>query len=102
MEVRSLSYSTLLHVLSYRSIIENKQEYLVIKTPHNPGHFWGNFLLFNRPPNENALVEWEHLFDQEFMDMPVTHKAFAWDSSVILLTKSIHLLQTSITLKWMM
>ena len=81
MEVRSLSYSTLLHLLSYRSLIENKKEYLVVKTPHNPGYYWGNFLFFYQAPHENAMAEWEFLFDQEFMDIPVSHKAFAWDST---------------------
>ena len=55
MEVKSISYSTLLHVLSYRSQVKDKKEYLVVKTPHNPGYFWGNFLFFYKAPGKNAL-----------------------------------------------
>lgn len=80
MEVRSLSYSTLLHTLSFSSSIENKHEYLVVKTPGNPRYYWGNFLFFHHPPKQESMVEWELIFDKEFLDIPLKHKAFAWDS----------------------
>ena len=80
MVIRSLSYSTLLHVLSFNSSIQHKSEYIVVKTPDNSRYYWGNFLFFHHPPKQDSMSEWEFLFDKEFSGMAINHKAFAWDS----------------------
>lgn len=80
MKINSLSYSTLLHVLSFTSIIEEKEEYIVIKTVDNPGHKWGNFLMYPATPQKDDYQHWIKSFNLEFSDIPVNHVAFAWDS----------------------
>ncbi len=81
MNINSLSYSTLLHVLSFTSIIEEKEDYIVIKTKDNPAHKWGNFLMYPNPPQKKDYKSWTETFEIEFSDLPVKHVAFAWDSS---------------------
>lgn len=80
MEIKSLSYSTLLHQLSYSSSITDQGQYLVVSTPGLPQYFWGNFLLFPNPPEEGDLENWENLFAKEFSELGCTHMAYAWDS----------------------
>ena len=80
MEIKSLSYSTLLHQLSYSSSVIDKGQYIVVSTPDLPQYFWGNFLMFPNPPEEGDLDNWEHIFNTEFSESDCTHKAFAWDS----------------------
>lgn len=49
----------------------------VVRSPHNPGFRWGNFLLFTSPPKTGDLEVWEQRFQAE---LPVVHRAFGWDS----------------------
>ncbi|MFH1322143.1 MAG: GNAT family N-acetyltransferase [Bacteroidota bacterium] len=81
MKIKSLSYSTMLHILSFHSNITDKRDYIVIKTPDNPHHHWGNFLMFPSAPKEGDFKYWQYLFNQEFGHISgVSHIAFAWDS----------------------
>ena len=58
MDVRSLGFRTDLALLELGgSEIDDRGDHLVIRTPHNPSYFWGNFVLVRRPP---APVEAEH------------------------------------------
>ena len=42
--------------------------------------YWGNYLLFDAPPEVGDRERWEALFDAEFADEPrVVHRAFGWD-----------------------
>jgi len=81
MEIRSLSYSTLLHQLSYSSKITDKGTHLVISTPGLPFYEWGNFLMFPGPPVAGDSIQWEALYRGEFKKSGCTHMAFAWDSA---------------------
>jgi len=36
---------------------------LLIRTPHNPTFYWGNFLLFDRPPREGDAAAWLAAFN---------------------------------------
>lgn len=46
MEVRSLGYRTDLAILALEgSQVTDRGDHLVIRTPGNPGYYWGNFLL---------------------------------------------------------
>jgi len=80
MEIRSLSYSTLIYQLSFSSIITDRGDYRVISTPNLPYYYWGNFLLFQDPPAGCDADKWEALFKDEFRESDCTHMAFAWDS----------------------
>ncbi len=79
---RSLVWRTDLQVLPAGRVIERRERYLVVRSPENPLHHWGNFLLFDEPPGAGDGARWERLFQQEFSDMPgVVHRAFGWDRS---------------------
>jgi len=81
MKIKSLSYSTMLHILSFTSNITDKGDYIVIKTPSNPHHHWGNFLMFPSAPENGDFKSWRTCFIKEFRDVPmIKHMAFAWDS----------------------
>jgi len=53
---------------------------MVIKTMDNPGHQWGNFLMYPDPPQKGDYQRWTEAFKIEFSDIEVGHIAFAWDS----------------------
>lgn len=79
--IQSLTHQTDLLVSRFRSIIEDRGPYLVIKTPHNPSFHWGNYLLFPEPPQSHDRNRWPDLFRREFPDaQTVRHIAFTWDA----------------------
>lgn len=81
MEVNSLGYRTDLIFAAYNGEITDRGAYLVIRTPSNPGFFWGNFLLFKDPPGPGDDRRWRALFNKEIGGPPeVKHETFGWDS----------------------
>ncbi len=79
---RSLVWATDLDVLPQGRVAERRDGYLLIRSPGNPAHYWGNLLLFDEAPGEGDGDRWEALFDEEFGDEPrVRHRTFAWDRS---------------------
>jgi ribosomal protein S18 acetylase RimI-like enzyme len=77
---RSVAIATDLDVLPAGSIVERRAGYLLVRSPSNPAHFWGNFLVFDEPPGNGDGERWEALFEREFRDEPrVRHRAFTWD-----------------------
>jgi ribosomal protein S18 acetylase RimI-like enzyme len=78
--VRSLSWATDLDVLPLDRVVERRDGFLVVKSPSNPAHFWGNFLLFDDAPRPGDAGRWEALFDTAFGSDPrIRHRAFGWD-----------------------
>jgi ribosomal protein S18 acetylase RimI-like enzyme len=78
--LRSLVHATELDVLPSNRIAERRDGYLVIRSPSNPGHYWGNVLVFDAPPGEGDAQRWEQLFEREFGGEPrVRHQTFTWD-----------------------
>lgn len=77
---RSLAWATDLDTLPLDRVVERRDGYVLIRSPGNPGHYWGNLLLFDRPPAAGDGPRWEALFEREFADEPgVVHRTFAWD-----------------------
>jgi ribosomal protein S18 acetylase RimI-like enzyme len=77
---RSLIWATDVDVLPADRVVERKDGYLVVRSPGNPRHHWGNLLLFDGPPGAGDAPVWERLFDTEFADEPrVRHRLFGWD-----------------------
>jgi ribosomal protein S18 acetylase RimI-like enzyme len=66
-EVRSLGYRTdiMIRVLE-GSLIDDRGDYLVIRSPHNPAYWWGNFLLLTAPPKAGEAGIWVAMFAAEF------------------------------------
>jgi ribosomal protein S18 acetylase RimI-like enzyme len=77
---QSLVWATDVDVLPLDHVVERGDGYLVVRSPRNPTHFWGNALVFDRPPDAGDATRWEALFDDAFADEPrVRHRAFGWD-----------------------
>lgn len=83
MEVQSLGYRTDLIFPAFDGVIIDRGNYLVIRTPSNPTFYWGNFLLFDHPPQEGDYSRWRDLFAKEIGTPPqVEHQAFGWDTTI--------------------
>ena len=79
---RSLVWATDLQVLPPSRVLERRDGYLVVRSPENPLHHWGNFLLFDVPPAAGDGERWEHLFEAEFSGTPgVDHRTFGWEGT---------------------
>ncbi len=81
MEVQSLGHRTDLIFPQFDGEITDRGDYLVILTPSNPTYFWGNYLLFSRPPGPNDLHTWKNIFNEEIAArQKAEHYAFGWDT----------------------
>jgi GNAT superfamily N-acetyltransferase len=81
MNVKSLGYRTDLIFSAFDGEIVDRGDYLVIRSPANPTFYWGNYLLFSRPPQEGDFRKWRDLFAREIGVPPETeHQVFGWDS----------------------
>ncbi|MHB8313597.1 MAG: GNAT family N-acetyltransferase [Candidatus Dormibacteria bacterium] len=80
MEVSSLGYRSDLMVRRLAgSAIIDRGDYLVVRSPHNPGFHWGNFLLFRAAPGPRDGACWLSIFAAEFPG--ANHVAIGVDSS---------------------
>jgi ribosomal protein S18 acetylase RimI-like enzyme len=48
-----------------------------VRSPANPGHYWGNLLLFDAPPAVGDRERWLAAFAAELPGL--AHRTFAWD-----------------------
>ncbi|HEY5430404.1 MAG TPA: hypothetical protein VIK04_14910, partial [Solirubrobacteraceae bacterium] len=75
-----LVWATSIDVLPVDRIVARGDGYLTVRSPSNPTHYWGNLLIFDRPPRAGDRPRWEALFEQEFADQPASvHRTFGWD-----------------------
>lgn len=82
MEVRSLGYRTDLMVrLLEGSLVEDRCDYLVVRSPNNPTYWWGNFLLLAAPWRSGDAGTWMAMFAAEFPD--AAHVAIGIDVTEI-------------------
>lgn len=82
MRVRSMGYRTDLIFSRFAGEVVERSGYVVIRTRSNPSYHWGNFLLFDRPPQDGDLEAWKSLFVDEIRSvLPAEHFAFGWDDS---------------------
>jgi ribosomal protein S18 acetylase RimI-like enzyme len=78
--MNSLGYWSDIAVLGERAEVTERDEYWVVRTPGEPGFFWGNFLLFREAPTPDCRSAWEAAYAREFADPAYRHRAFGWDS----------------------
>lgn len=79
--IRSLAYRTDLAILSFQGRLSKRDDYIVAESPGNPGYFWGNLLLMNKPPENGDYEKWTRLFQHEFQHQAlVKHMTFGWDA----------------------
>ncbi len=74
---RSLVWATDIDVLPADRVVRRGDGYLVVGSPSNPGHYWGNWLIFDRAPEAGDRERWLAAFAAEFSDL--THCTLAWD-----------------------
>jgi ribosomal protein S18 acetylase RimI-like enzyme len=78
--VRSLVLATDIDVLPVDRCVIARDGYVVVRSPRNPNHYFGNMLAFDGPPGPGDGAAWEELFEREFADDPrIRHRAFVWD-----------------------
>ena len=78
MHIDSLGYRTDLALLRLGgSEIEDRGDHIVVRSPHNPGHWWGNFLLLQSPPAADDTGRWLKAFASEFPE--AGHIALGFD-----------------------
>lgn len=66
-ELTSLGYQTDLAVLWLGGTqVEDRGDHLVVRSPHNPTHWWGNFLLLAQVPAPEASKSWLDRFAATF------------------------------------
>ena len=66
-DIRSLGYRTDLTIRVLEgSQVEDRGDYLVIRSPHNPTFWWGNFLLVSASLPPGRADEWLARFEAEF------------------------------------
>lgn len=61
----SLGWRTELIFPRFDAEVQQREHYLLVRTPHNPTFWWGNFLLFDEPPDERSAEQWLAWFDEE-------------------------------------
>jgi ribosomal protein S18 acetylase RimI-like enzyme len=76
----SLVWATSIDVLPPGRVAERRHDYLVVRSPSNPAHYWGNLLVFDDPPVAGDAARWQEVFDRELGgESRVRHHTFAWD-----------------------
>jgi len=77
--VSSLGFRTDLALLERAgSTIDDRGDHLVVRSPENPGFYWGNFLLLDHVPSGGRLEEWLDRFAAAFPE--ALHRAFGFDT----------------------
>jgi len=80
--ITSLCYHTDLFLAGFHGEVHWRDRYVVIRTPSNPGSFWGNILLYPEPPDARAAApsgEGSWLEDHTRELPGVKAQLFAWD-----------------------
>ncbi len=62
--------------------VDDRGDYVVVRTLTNPNFFWGNLLIFDRAPTRADFSKWIALFKTEFTDKRIYHVTLAWDPAV--------------------
>lgn len=76
--LHSLGYRTDLALLRWGgSQIVDRGDHLVVRSPHNPTHWWGNFLLLDAVPPAGDADHWLETFAAEFPG--AAHVALGFD-----------------------
>jgi ribosomal protein S18 acetylase RimI-like enzyme len=81
MEIASLAFRTDLAMLEHAgSTVEDRGTHLVVRTPHNPTFWWGNFLLLATAPRDaDEARVWLSTFERELPG--AWHRTFGVDGT---------------------
>ncbi len=82
MNLKSLGIQTDLIFPEFEGEVTDCGDYIRIRTPSNPNFWYGNCLLFAKPPSQETFERWMRLFKEEIGEPPeVEHMVFLWDIS---------------------
>ncbi len=78
-----LGWKTDLIFAHFDAQVIDRGHYLVVRTPHSPDFWWGNFVLFGDAPREGEAARWKAVFDAEIATRLPTcrHLTFGVDST---------------------
>ncbi len=80
MRVRSLGLHTDLALHTWRGVVRDRVDHLVVTHPEAPAFRDGNLLVFERPPEHGDLQRWCDLFDGAIGVPPAyPYRSFDWD-----------------------
>ena len=80
MKLRSPGFRSQLIFTAFDGRAEDRGDHWALHTLSNPNFFWGNLLIFDRPPERGDFKRWTETFQKEFTDPSIYHMTFAWDS----------------------
>lgn len=81
MQLSSLGFRSELIFTAFDGLSQDRGDYWAIHTLSNPNYFWGNLLIFDRPPKRGDYERWTELFRTEFTDPRIYHVTLAWDTT---------------------
>lgn len=79
MRVHSKAIRTSLIIQERIGFVEDKGDFLVLRTPLVPDYWYGNCLVMPRPPEPGDVSSWLGLFESEFPD--AKHRVFIVDGT---------------------
>ncbi len=80
--IRSLGLATELALSATRGTVEDRGDYLVVRTPDDPGYYYGNLLVLPAAPQVGEVAFWSRRFADAFASDPaVKHVTLAWDGT---------------------
>ncbi len=79
MNLKSLGYRSEQIFTSFDGELQDRGPYQVVRTPTNPGYYWGNLLIFDRAPVRSDFLNWVKTFKSEFPGPEIRHVTLAWD-----------------------
>jgi len=83
--IRSLGLATELALAATRGSVEDRGDYLVVRTPDDPGYYYGNLLVLPAAPQVGEVAFWTRRFTDElgrsFDPGAIRHVTFAWDGT---------------------
>ena len=61
------------------SVVLERPDYRILRTPANPGYYFGNLLALKVPLHSQSMAEWQACFAQAFAQDPlVQHQTYSW------------------------
>lgn len=75
--LRSYGYRTDVALTRFDGVVEDRGDYLVLRTPSNPTFHWGNYLVFPDPPDAASTEIWLASMEREMPGQEVP--LFGWD-----------------------
>jgi len=82
MNIQARSHRTDLIFAKFSGQITDCGSYTLIRTPDNPHYYWGNYIIFDGPPQPGDHQKWTEIFKRKFSDYDVlNHMVFTWEPS---------------------